>query len=49
MTQVASTTPGLVKAALTQALAKPEGQRAQAVLKAVALGLDGDASILRKL
>ncbi len=41
--------PGLVKAALTQALTEPEGQRAQAVLKAVALGLSGDASILRNL
>jgi hypothetical protein len=41
--------PGRVKAALAQALTKPEGQRAQAVLKAVALGLDGDASILQNL
>jgi hypothetical protein len=41
--------PDLVKAALAQALTEPEGQRAQAVLKAVALGLDGDVSILRDL
>src|SRR5260370_12831946 len=39
--------PGLVKEALTQALTEPEGQRAQAVLKAVDFGLSGEASILR--
>ena len=41
--------PGLVKEALTQALTEPDGQRPQAVLKAAALGLSGDASILRNL
>jgi len=42
-------TPRLVQAALSRALSDPEGQRVQAVLKAVALGLSGDASILRIL
>jgi len=42
-------TPRLVQAALSRALSEPEGQRAQAVLKGVALGLSGDASILRNL
>ena len=41
--------PGMVKEALTQALTEPEGKRVQAVLKAVSLGLDGDAGILRSL
>ena len=41
--------PRLVQATLSRALIEPEGQRVQAVLKAVALGLSGDASILRTL
>lgn len=41
--------PRRVQATLSRALTMPEKQRVQAVLKAVALGLNGDANILQNL